>query len=163
MNPFSIHSIACCTSPVKSLLANGFIVKTWVFASQGHSGLADYPFVNLCPSVGSYVSKTNYVWAGSPDVEYLTGTPGQNNTKPASFFNCHFMIRSDITGKYYDPSYGIIYLTEQDFDNGLSGYWLYRYSGDFVFRKNPEDSQIQFVEFKRQKKQSASAYFVMFP
>ena len=73
------------------------------------------------------------------------------------------MIRSDITGKYYDPSYGIIYLTEQDFDNGLSGYWLYRYSGDFVFRKNPEDSQIQFVEFKRQKKQSASAYFVMFP
>ena len=54
---------------------------------------------------------------------------------------------SDITGKYYDPSYGIIYLTEQDFDNGLSGYWLYRYSGDFVFRKNPEDSQIQFVEF----------------
>ena len=46
-------------SPVKSLLANGFIVKTWVFASQGHSGLADYPFVNLCPSVGSYVSNRN--------------------------------------------------------------------------------------------------------
>jgi hypothetical protein len=64
------------------------------------------------------------------EVQRGSGLAGQNSPTPAeSAFGYHFIaeyIDADGTGSYYDPSYGVIYDSTDDFeDHSVAGYWVF--------------------------------------
>jgi hypothetical protein len=57
----------------------------------------------------------------SGDLTSGTGAAGQNSPTPAEkVFGLHFIVQA--AGGYYDPSYGVTYTSECDFENHLAGY-----------------------------------------
>jgi hypothetical protein len=91
----------------------GFLVKNWNFSNTGHSGIADYPYLNI-PDTSPFVAATSYNWKYA-DVSDASGLPGQNNNNPASVFNNHQVVY--INGIYYDPSMGIMHASIEAMDD----------------------------------------------
>jgi hypothetical protein len=65
---------------------------------------------------------TPFVWYG--DMRSVTGLPGQNSQTPlAKVFKDHVILRpaygpaDDVSGPYYDPSYGQIYTSGKHFQD----------------------------------------------
>lgn len=58
----------------------------------------------------------NYVWGKgpTPGVEDLPGLPGQNTSNPFSIFSNHAFVK--IGSRYYDPSYGVVYDSPDEFE-----------------------------------------------
>jgi hypothetical protein len=97
----------------------GFVVNNWGFSGPGISGFPDYPYLNIpgTPLVGA----ASYNWRFS-QVSETAGVPGQSNANPASLFNNHQIVK--VGGQYYDPSYGIVYLSLGDIDaSAIAGYY----------------------------------------
>ncbi|MDR0933316.1 MAG: hypothetical protein LBM70_09915 [Victivallales bacterium] len=117
----------------------GFIVKTWSFSGSGTSGNTDFPYMNAIPANGIILGSSQYNWGTPEEVSYTSGTAGQNNSKPASLFNNHQIIRYG--GVYYDPSYGIQHNSLQSIDDSLSGFYMLG-SAALLFKKNPVGTQI---------------------
>lgn len=149
----------------------GFLVKTWSFSKPGRSGNSSFPYFNQLSFDGNYVSNTHYLWGTTVDVQYSAGTPGQNNAKPASLFNNHQFLSIPISGKYYDPSYGITYFTSQDMDNTLSGYYepayvIQQYGLSypcFLIAENPEGCQIRVMPLDEYIKSISAGYTFSIP
>ena len=70
-----------------------------------------------------YNTRTTY-WGTIAEVTYTSGTPGQNNAKPAAVFYNHQIVYVPTMRSWYDPSYGVKHVSEQDIDNTLSGFIL---------------------------------------
>ena len=97
----------------------GFLVKNWTFTGNGSSGHATHPYLNLPDS--PLVGATSYNWKFA-EVNDATGIPGQGNANPASLFNNHQVV---ISGRYYDPSYGVQHASLQDIDdNAIEGFHI---------------------------------------
>jgi hypothetical protein len=66
--------------------------------------------------------KANYVWVGKPAVTYMpSSTPGQSQVNPQGIFADHALV--EIGKLYYDPSYGQVYKSKEDFQQrALSGF-----------------------------------------
>lgn len=92
---------------------------------------------------GRYVEDKQYTWGAVAEVVYTSGTPGQNNPKPASLFRNHQIVYVPSVNAWYDPSYGIKYDSLQAIDNSLSGF-VTNGVNDFYFQKNPVGVQIEF-------------------
>ena len=119
----------------------GFLVKTWSFSGTGTSGNVDFPYINTLPPSGNLIDSTHYNWGSPAEVLYIAGTTGQNNSKPASLFNNHQIIRYN--GIYYDPSYGIQHSSIQSVDDSLSGFFIINTTSNaFFLQKNPAGIQI---------------------
>ncbi len=93
-NPPTIP-VDCSYSPDP---ASGFLVKNYTFTGFGQAPCIaySYRFNDPCSIYGYWPA---------PDVVDAEGTPGQDNTNPASWFARHFIVK--INMKYYDPSYGV--------------------------------------------------------
>ncbi len=142
----SVHGITSdyiLFTPLSSA-GEGFIVKTWSFAETGTSGDVDFPYANAFPTNGNIVDSTQYHWGTPEEVSYTSGTAGQNNSKPASLFNNHQIIRHG--NVYYDPSYGIQHNSLQSIDDSLSGFFKMN-STALLFKKNPAGTQISIRVF----------------
>jgi len=99
---------------------NGFLVEKWDFAGNGTSGDATLPYVNYV--LGSPFRSSWYEWNYAEVTDVDAGdAPAQSNDHPASFFYNHVVVK--IGSRYYDPSYGAIHDTLQDFDDELSGFY----------------------------------------
>lgn len=92
----------------------------------------------------NYTLDTQSDWAAVAEVTYTSGTPGQNNSKPASFFGNHQIVYVPAMNVWYDPSYGLKHTTEQSIDDTLSGFWIVGGTHVFFIKKNPAGVQIQF-------------------
>lgn len=66
-----------------------------------------------------------YDFAVKQEVTDQAELPGQGNNNPASLFNNHQFVVFLVGGtlKYFDPSYGVQYSGEADFDSKLSGFF----------------------------------------
>jgi len=122
--------------------ANGFIVKNWTFADPGSSGDANFPYINAVS--GNVCLDTSYSWGTPNEVNYTSGTAGQNNSKPASLFGNHQMIKYN--GTYYDASYGLTHSDTVSIDNTLDGFFNVS-STSYIFMKNPTGVQITLTEY----------------
>jgi hypothetical protein len=68
---------------------------------------------------------------GYGDLQRGSGLPGQKSPTPSeSAFGVHFIAQyTDAEGtiSYYDPSYGVIYDSTDDFeDTAVAGYWVFQ-------------------------------------
>jgi hypothetical protein len=92
----------------------GIFVKSWSFIKSSDR-YPNFPYWNPSRADTLLISDTRYNWLPSPDVDDdLGGIPGQGGVaNPASLFNNHQFIKID--GKYYDASYGAIYLNNDAF------------------------------------------------
>jgi len=90
--------------------SHGFFVKNWTIPAAGgiNKNNAKYPFVNTQDTRNGWPLQNSYPWLYAQVTDPRTGIPGQGNANPASRFNNH-QIAKLADGKYYDPSYGIIY------------------------------------------------------
>lgn len=120
------------------------MVKTWSFTGTGTSGNVDFPYTNAFPASGNIVGSTQYNWGAPEEVSYTAGTVGQNNSKPASLFNNHQIIRHGSV--YYDPSYGIQHNSLQSIDDSLSGFFKMGAIA-LLFKKNPSGTQISITVY----------------
>jgi len=103
----------------RTSLSEGLIVKNWTFTGSGTSGNTGYPYYGIPDS--NFIGGTAYNWKWT-EVHDNAGISGQNVSNPASFFNNHQVILVD--GTYYDPSYGITYTTDADFQaNAIDGFY----------------------------------------
>jgi len=132
---------------------HGFIVKNWTFSGSGTSGSGTHPYINRVSAVGqnppAYAGVNGYIWVGTPEVTYTSGTPGQGNAMPAALFGNHAL--AVVNGVFYDPSYGVTYPNLQGFDNALDGFFqvqaAWPVSGGtspaLLFRKNLAGGNVQ--------------------
>ena len=129
------------------LNSDGFIVKYWTFADNGVSNNS-YSHFNLL-DIYNYVFPKSYQWGRIAEVTYTTGTHGQNDNYPASFFNNHQML--EYNSFYFDPSYGLKHISLQSIDNTLSGFFKMSSLNslniiDIVhFMKNPDGNQVKIA------------------
>ena len=66
--------------------AQGFIVNTWTFTGAGTSGVDGFPYLDVpWPGPEPPIAGDSYNWQ-TAEVEYTTGTPGQNQPYPQSLF-----------------------------------------------------------------------------
>jgi hypothetical protein len=81
-------------------------------------------------------AQNNYAWLGTPAVVDGQGVPGQNSQNPHSLFGNHKLVQIGTT--FFDPSYGLIYTSLQDFETrALDGFmnpilglrWQERFTG----------------------------------
>jgi len=109
--------------------ADGFIVNSWRFAvGGGHSGLSDFPYLNIPNS--PFMVGDSYVWLYAEVTDQM-GVAGQNSSNPCSLFNNHEVVRivhRDRSGTevetFYDPSYGVTYRNMDDMEaTSVSGYF----------------------------------------
>ncbi|MBI1830366.1 MAG: putative Ig domain-containing protein [Planctomycetes bacterium] len=115
-----------------------FLVKSW----QIPQGPGPYPegFVNfnipVAGAAGIRWDASGYIWGPNPEVispQDGSNAPGQNQANPMSAFANHSVV--EIDGKWYDPSYGLIY------DNNLGIGWCSQMAlrpltpDDFLSRK----------------------------
>lgn len=135
----------------------GFIVREWTFSGVGTSGDVDYPFKNDLPTGFHFRTETQYLWGTIAEVQYSAGTPGQNNPKPASFFNNHQFVYVDTAFICYDPSYGVKYISPQDVDNTLSGFFRQINNSSYYFRKNPAGNQVVIFLNERREADSGNS------
>ena len=142
-----IHGISAEWNMIEPIAAAGFVVKTWSFSGAGTSGNPSFPYKN--DVIGgvfnqvNYTRRTHYEWGTVAEVTYTSGTPGQNNTKPAAFFSNHQFVYVPIMNAWYDPSYGIKHMSIQSIDDTLSGFVAIGGFDVFFFQKNPIGVQIQ--------------------
>ena len=108
------------------------------FAGTGSSGDVDFSYANAFPANGNIVGLTQYHWGTPEEVSYTSGTAGQNNSKPASLFKNHQIIRYGSV--YYDPSYGVQHNSLQSIDDSLSGSFKMSPTA-LLFKKNPAGTQ----------------------
>lgn len=115
-------------SPTGGSARYGFLVRDWSYTTgPGKSFDPEYPYLNLLRSTLSQ----GYDW-WYKQVTDLDGLPAQGSPNPRSRFNNHQFVQ--INGKWYDPSYGVIYIgaTENDriksFQSYLSGLDLFQTS-----------------------------------
>ncbi|MFW6020200.1 MAG: hypothetical protein ACOCPM_06425, partial [Bacteroidales bacterium] len=107
----------------------GFLIKQWNYLEQGTSGDKDYPYQNAFEEEPFNPSNGKYHWVGAPDVDRITGgernAAGQNNQNPLANFSSHSMVQvGGENGKIYDPSYGVVYDSINDFvDKAIDGYF----------------------------------------
>jgi hypothetical protein len=115
-------------SPIST---EGFAVKNWTFGQNKTSKNILYPYLNICPlGNGSILANfeavqgTNYYnWANYIEVtDDVIEIKGQGTSNPASLFGQHIVV--EILGKYYDPSYGVLYPTFADIDSSVDGYYI---------------------------------------
>lgn len=146
METLNVHGISFKGETLQPLSADGFFVKTWSFAGTGTSGNATFPYKNELKSDGNYIQDTEYDWGNVAEVTYTSGTPGQNNVKPAAFFKIHKIVYVPIMNAWYDPSYGIKYTSMQAIDNIFDGFLVQSGGGvhAFFLQKNPAGIQIKF-------------------
>jgi len=83
------------------------------------------------------------------DLKSVDGIPGQNVKKPVEkAFTRHFIVKAN--GRYYDPSYGVIHESPEDFEkNVLFGYIMpdpYGVENDFLARKHKHAGEVIFDE-----------------
>ncbi|MGN0844284.1 MAG: hypothetical protein ACI4QT_03580, partial [Kiritimatiellia bacterium] len=138
-----IQGIASQWKMFKSSTSNMFMVKTWSFSGAGTSGNAIFPYKNEA-NPNELVSSSLYNWGAVAEVTYTSGTSGQNNAKPASFFSNHQIVFVPLMNAWYDPSYGMKHTTLQSIDNTLSGFAIWNGTDAFFMQKNPTGVQIQF-------------------
>jgi len=103
---------------------HGFIVKNWTFSGSGTNGSGTHPYINRVSGIvhpRPYFGTNGYIWVGTPEVTYTSGTPGQGNGKPAALFFNHALVV--LNGVFYDPSYGVTYPNLQGFNNALDGFY----------------------------------------
>jgi hypothetical protein len=93
----------------------GFIIANWSFASSGHSGHPDYPYLNLPDS--PLATQDSYHWRGTPEVNDERGIAGQGTLDPASLFMNHRVVF--LHNRYYDPSYGVTYSDLSSIETGV--------------------------------------------
>jgi hypothetical protein len=84
------------------------------------------------------------------DVQRGSGLPGQNSPTPSeSVFGSHFIVEyvdGGSTASYYDPSYGVIYDSTNDFeDTAVFGYWLFSSSGIGAVEPSTGSNNITFT------------------
>lgn len=99
-------------------VATGFLLKEWSFTEPGVDPDPDgvMPYVNL--SSTNPVQSGGYSWDYADVQDVGTGSlPGQGNNNPASLFENHVVVHAG--SKYYDPSYGLAYDSEQDLLDAL--------------------------------------------
>ena len=134
---------------------NLFLVKDWTFGAPS--------FSNAIPSSAPYIWKLQFptnladmvpLPSGSVfgDITSLSTLGGQNTVPPAEkAFGSHYIIR--IGSTYYDPSYGVTYTGELDFENiAVDGYGM-RFSTDnnptnliFRIKQSTGLNEIRFFE-----------------
>jgi hypothetical protein len=114
--------------------SDGLIVKNWDFTEPGTALEPGFPYFNM-PGGLSYKGNTSYKWRFA-EVNDHKGIPGQGNmANPASMFQLHSVVFLD--GEYLDPSYGKKYLTLQDLDDAMAGF--YRHPGNIYPGLAPVD------------------------
>lgn len=111
---------------VKPSVGQLFWVKDWNKTSNIFSFQSDQPDMQPPPPDGTY---GHYDRPGGNKFENLRTAPGQNSgTVPQpltgapsqkAFGNHQFL---ELAGTYYDPSYGLTYASEADFQSHLDGY-----------------------------------------
>lgn len=144
-----IHGMSAEWKKFVPSMADGFLVKTWSFSGAGTSGDATFPYRNDVKGSGvglwtNYTLDTQYDWGTVAEVTYTSGTPGQNNGKPASLFGNHQIVYVPAMNAWYDPSYGMKHTTMQAIDDTLSGFLIAGGTHAFFIQKNPTGVQIQF-------------------
>jgi hypothetical protein len=89
------------------------LVKSWVFSPASQtSGNATYPYLVVPVGDGFNNAKTGYLFYYA-EVSDAVGKPGQTNSNPKADFLDHAYVKVGST--YYDPSYGLVYTSLQDF------------------------------------------------
>ena len=120
------------TSPIKLFQPSsgaGLIVKTWTFSGAGTSGDPVFPY-KLLWGTPQIVNGDSYNLLQGSEVDYTTGVAGQNQSKPASLFNYHKVVKIGTT--YYDPSYGVTY------NDGVAQFESANVSGSLVHKSGSE-------------------------
>lgn len=100
-----------------------FVVKEWTFGPGAHNPLPSnqyYPHIGFVES--PFIANNEYHWIFT-ELSEQHGVPGQGTSNPASFFNDHYLVQ--VAGKYYDPSYGTVYTSIDQFEsNAIAGYGI---------------------------------------
>lgn len=140
--------------PTRQNAGEWLMVPNWEFIERGlvasiPSPLVQavsnrYPFINVPKGVMAgaearksfpYWEDNEYKWRmpvgrGREDAKDIIGVSGQNTANPASLFSNHALV--EVNQVFYDPSYGNIYRSFQDFDNSLAGFYI---GGDLAEQK----------------------------
>jgi hypothetical protein len=84
------------------------------------------------------------------------GPPGQNNANPPGAFPNHELVKTTVNNvtKYYDPSYGVVYNSLQDFqDEAIQGFYVVREVNlggrdvrAMLIRQNTAGAKLQITE-----------------
>ncbi|MEI6311595.1 MAG: hypothetical protein WCP57_04955 [Bacteroidota bacterium] len=117
-----------------------FLVKNWTFSTPTDSiACSDMPYKNYYDA--NFWSNDVYYPFSYTEVSDQTGIIGQTAPNPASYFSNHQICF--INGKYFDPSYGLMYNTLSDIRAGIDGWSIritsnesaesYDINGDSVF------------------------------
>lgn len=153
---------------VAALLNEGMLIKNWNFNGNGTANVVingvTYEYQNQLSNpaqnpnnfpggVGSFTRKGagdvwEYYWGATVEVADGPGAHGQNTTNPKSHFSDHWIVRID--GKYYDPSYGTVFDSMQQWEDGsVIGFYTVNAQGAnnyrLVFRKNPNGYDLQTI------------------
>lgn len=119
-----------CIKPLDGM-GDGFLVKNWSFSGSGTSGNSDFPYKNeRDENVRNRIRENGYGWGTVVEVCYTSGTPGQNNVKPAALFKEHWIVHVPSMNAWYDPSYGLKHMSLQSFDTEKSNW-----STDSILRR----------------------------
>jgi len=120
-----------------------FLVHSWGFGATSNSDpwTQNYPHLNIWDS--PEIVANTYQWLFA-DVNDQIGVSGQGPTPdPASYFGVHFIV--DVTGKYFDPSYGNSYGSFGGFESAaIAGYGLDFRTGNRAYNVDESDFGIDF-------------------
>jgi len=166
-----VHPIAVTAADMVEGKIGGFLIKGWSFKHPLGLG-GGYPDTNTAgprkktangedkgkvyPQFDQVGNKWVYKWLDKSDAKHDAGpAPGQNNDNPMGWFADHAIVK--IGGVYFDPSYGLTYTDEKDFQSQtiVRFYWteLVPANGNRIFHIRPfdptgQDAQVKFTEKK---------------
>jgi hypothetical protein len=116
---WSINGVSSAPTRATPLTAQIFLVKKWAFGTPTVSTDPPYNYEFLLNANGSMVGVANF-----GDIANQAGIAGQGLTTPAEkAFILHCIQKYN--GVYYDPSYGVTYANDADFQtNAVAGYGI---------------------------------------
>jgi hypothetical protein len=123
LNVGAVNGIPITLVAVQPTDDGGFLVKNWTYSATSFPGAPDgYEHKYISPGAG--FNEMTPVPPGGlyGDMQSDTGVAGQNSPTPSQKFHVDHAIVL-FGGKYYDPSYGLEYANEEEFETkALDGY-----------------------------------------
>ena len=122
---WAVNGIPCILAQADPTAADGFLAKDWQFGTPSLGGSFNY-YLELNRQVvngGVYASMVPSVIG---DLVNSAGVAGQNSPTPAEkVFGVHYFEKLLLDNKYYDPSYGLTYTGDADFEGkAVKGYYV---------------------------------------
>jgi hypothetical protein len=105
--------------------APAFLVKNWIFGTPSltHLGLTHYKYKMITIDASNELVPAPDPPNGYGDLTNATGIPGQNSPTPSEkTWGDHAIMK--VGERWLDPSYGVVYRDEADFQTkALDGWW----------------------------------------